>query len=230
MRMGRTSCLSLVGLLLPVVIGGQSPGVNSATTVVTTPASLYVLDVDGNGIALTSTANGVDFDIDGSGRRTRVAWTTAGSDDAFLGLDVNGNGAIDSIRELVSTHTTLPEGRTVTTATDVFNVLQGLIRQDGRLPSPLPRGSASFDREDAAFGSILVWVDVNHDGRSSPAELRSLEAAEIAMIYGGFQRSQEVDANGNRTLLNGNFWLNRRGVEFQRPMKVMILAGTPGTP
>jgi hypothetical protein len=57
-----------------------------------------------------------------------------------------------------------------------------------------------------------------------------LPAAEIATIYGGFRRSQHVDANGNRTLLDGDFWLSRRGVRFQRPMKVVILAGTPGAP
>jgi hypothetical protein len=192
--------------------------------------SLYVLDLAGDGIALTSAARGVDFDIDGTGQRTRVAWTTAGSDDAFLALDVNGNGAIDSIRELISTHTTLPEGRTVTSAANVLNVLQGVMGPDGKFLSPLPRGAASFDRDDAAFGAILVWTDVNHDGRSSPSELRSLEAAEIAEVYGGFRRSQDVDAAGNRTLLHGNFYLVRRGVKIQRSMQVVILAGTPGAP
>jgi hypothetical protein len=220
------SCLSLVVPLFPAAVDGQALDGNPAPK---TPASLYILDMEGDGISLTSAAEGVDFDIDGSGRRTRVAWTRAGSDDAFLGLDVNRNGAIDSIRELVSTHTTLPQGRTVTTAADVLNVLQGMVRgPDGRLPTPLPVGAATFDSEDSAFGTLLVWVDGDHDGRSSPSELRSLEAAEVAAVYGGFRRSQEVDANGNRTLLNGTFWLNRRGVRLQRAIQVVILAGTTG--
>ena len=186
------------------------------------PTSLYILDFSGDGIALTSAASGVEFDIDGTGRRIRVGWTTAGSDDAFLALDVNKNGLIDSAKELISTRTSLPDGTVVASANEVLRRLQGL---GPSVPgAKLPPGSATFDPDDSAFASLLVWIDQNHDGRSQPAELRSAQAARIRSIYGGFQRSRAVDSNGNQTLLTGVFMIEERGVEFQRPLAIVRLA------
>jgi hypothetical protein len=54
----------------------------------------------GNGYDLTDAARGVSFDIDGNGVVNRISWTAAGSDDAFLWLDQNGNGTVDSGAEL----------------------------------------------------------------------------------------------------------------------------------
>jgi len=217
MFMVKKLCVALSCLMLAV--GAVSAGPQGGVDV---PTSLYVLDFAGDGVALTSAANGVEFDIDGTGKRLRVGWTTTGSDDAFLALDVNKNGVIDSARELISTRTSLPDGTVVTSANEVLRQLQGLGR-----PAPgtnLPPGSATFDPGDSAFASLLVWVDQNHDGRSQPAELRSAEAARIRSIYGGFQRSSAVDANGNQTLLTGIFMIEQRGVEFQRPLAIVRLA------
>jgi len=67
--------------------------------------SPLLINLSGGGLHLTSVEAGVAFDMDGDGILEQVAWTTSGSEQAFLVLDRNGNGEIDSGFELFGTHT-----------------------------------------------------------------------------------------------------------------------------
>jgi hypothetical protein len=58
--------------------------------------SPIIVDVDGFGFSLTDATSGVVFDIFANGIPVQVAWTAVGSTNAFLVLDRNGNGLIDS--------------------------------------------------------------------------------------------------------------------------------------
>src|SRR4051812_16379827 len=77
------------------------------------PVSVFVVDMAGDGRRLTSARDGVLFDLDRKGTPTRVGWTAPGSDDAFLVLDVNGNGRIDDGSEMLGDGWRLADGTRV---------------------------------------------------------------------------------------------------------------------
>ncbi|MBA3240975.1 MAG: hypothetical protein H0T60_07080 [Acidobacteria bacterium] len=68
--------------------------------------SPIVIDVLGDGINLTSAADGVMFDITAKGRPKHFSWIRG--DDAWLALDRNGNGMIDNGAELFGNYTPQP--------------------------------------------------------------------------------------------------------------------------
>lgn len=99
-------------------------------------------------VAFTRVAT--DFHI---GEADRTEWVSAQT--PWLGLDRNGNGVIDSERELFA-------GFKPLAALDV-------------------NGDGVLDKHDPAFGELVFWSDANQDKTCTPSELRRV-AAEIARI------------------------------------------------
>jgi hypothetical protein len=58
--------------------------------------SPIIVDTTGHGFHLTAAEDGVMFDISGAGKPLKMAWTDRNSGNAFLALDRNHNGKIDS--------------------------------------------------------------------------------------------------------------------------------------
>ena len=139
---------------------------------------------------LTSTSDGVLFDMDANGVPCRTAWTTAGSRVAFLALDQNGDGTISNGDELIGNH------RAPHTP-NAFMALQALTRRSN---GGIARGSISSD--DPLFERLLLWTDVNHDGRSQPSELQHASAV-ISDIGLGYAAMDHWDANGNEFRYRG---------------------------
>jgi hypothetical protein len=65
-----------------------------------------IIDTDGTGFHLTSTADGVKFDFYGTGTPIQIAWTAKGSANGWLALPRNGQ--ITSARDLFGNVTAQP--------------------------------------------------------------------------------------------------------------------------
>jgi uncharacterized repeat protein (TIGR01451 family) len=147
----------------------------SVTTRSTTVTPLAI-DLDGDGVETVARADGGgSFDLLGDGHAVASGWIAA--DDALLALDANGNGRIDDIGELFG------------------GTAQGA--GFARLAALDGNGDGRVDAQDARFGELLAWRDLDGDHQSSAGELMTLAQAGITGLQVGYSLQPFYDAQGN---------------------------------
>ncbi len=163
-------------------------------TVTTCPSHLgcpcnspVVLDVDGKGFHLTSAANGVLFDITGSGQPIQLAWTASGSNNAFLALP-GEDGLVHNGKQLFGNFTPQPPSETP-------NGYAALAVYDE--PDHGGNGDGVIDSRDSIFKSLRLWIDSNHDGICQPSELHTLPSLGVNSLSLRYRETKKTDQYGN---------------------------------
>lgn len=154
------------------------------------PSGSLILDLNGDGVELTSRSGGTLFDLDGDGDLDQTSWTKSSNDfdDAFLVLDSNKNGEIDSGTELF--------GDQKGSANGYLELAKLDSNQDG-----------TIDAKDAAYKDLQLWADMDGDGKVGDGELKGLEELGVTSISTKFtgQIGSKIDANGNDISLESTF-------------------------
>lgn len=131
------------------------------------PCDPLLLDLGQDGIELGPRGVGVTFDTDADGYVERIQWVREGGDEAFLVLDVNGNGRVDDGSELFGNGTLLAlEGRRAP------NGFVALSQYDD--PALGGNDDGLITAEDAIWDELRLWLDSDADGVSTPGELMGL--------------------------------------------------------
>lgn len=150
------------------------------------------LDLDGDGQVKTVAEGGwagALFDHDGDGIRTASGWVDAR--DGLLVRDLDGNGRIDSGRELFGDQTRLANGQRAT------NGFQALAALDDN-------GDGRVDINDAAFSTLSVWRDTNGNGITDAGELLTLQELGITFL-GTAMSGSSGDVEGGALLGSSTF-------------------------
>lgn len=148
-----------------------------------------VIDVDGSGFSLTDVPHGVQFDFFGIKKAFQLPWTAQRSTNAFLVLDRDGNGTIDSGRELFGNMTPQPKSSDA-------NGFLALAEFDKSANGGNADGM--IDQRDTIYGSLRLWQDSNHNGVSEATELHSLAALGVGTLELDYKLSRKTDEYGNQ--------------------------------
>lgn len=150
------------------------------------------IDLDGDGLKLTSAQSGVPFDLTANGQAQRVSWTNPRSRDALLVLDRNANGLIDNGTELFGGVTPQPAAVGPDFKKNGFRALAEFDKaQSGG------NGDGKLTHRDRIYNDLRLWFDLNHDGISTRQELFPLSRFGLTEISLTFSVSDQRDAFGN---------------------------------
>jgi hypothetical protein len=192
-----------------------------AAGIIETLCDPLALDLNNDGIATISANDGIMFDHNNAGIRYGTGWINP--NDGWLALDRNGNGKIDSGRELFGDNTRKLDGNFAAHAYDALKSFD--TNNDGQVSAADATGDADssgtidgsetywdidnngeYDASvDKTFADLRVWVDANSNGNTDGGELKTLAELNIVSIGTGKTAVNVADENGNLNTFKGNY-------------------------
>ena len=157
------------------------------------PGTPIIIDTDGTGFQLTSGANGVMFDLNADGKKTKISWTVAGSKNGWLALPL-ADGSISTGKQLFGNFTPQP-------ASDHPNGFLALAVYDQLDHGG--NGDGVIDWHDAIWSKLRVWIDANHDGIAQRTELNTLPSLGIQSLGLKYVETPVTDRYGNKFRYKG---------------------------
>ncbi len=152
-------------------------------------ADPLALDIDRDGkISLTDVEHGAAFDINGDGRIERSAFVSG--QDVFLAMDRNGDGQINSGKELFGDQNGAANG------------FIELVKLD-------ENGDGVINEKDSAFGA-LKGVKLGSDGLLVCSSLADLGVDEIALAY----QYCQLAAEGGNTISQIGSYGSQGGTQY----------------
>ncbi len=143
----------------------------------TLTASPIVLDLTGNGIESVSAEQGVQFDLLGTGQKVQTGWVSPGA--AFLALDKDNSGSIESGKELFGNQSGAANG------------YEELAKYD-------ENNDGVINASDSIYNKLLLWQDTNMNGVSDTGELSSLADTGVSSINVNYNTVSETVTGGNQ--------------------------------
>jgi Ca2+-binding RTX toxin-like protein len=126
-----------------------------------------ILDLNGDGIEISTLEKGVNFDLDKNGFAEKIQWVNG--KDGILCRDLNGNGKIDNGGEVFGDQVVMSNKQISK------NGYEALLDLDGNKDFVL-------DSNDAAFSTLRMWVDANSNGITDSGELKELSKLNITSL------------------------------------------------
>ena len=173
-----------------------------------------ILDLDGDGIDTTSVEDGVDFDLNGDAEVDKTAWTDKQDsfDDAFLVWDRNGDGEINSGKELFGDQHGAEDGFDELAKLDSNN--DGVINADDKIDMD------GDGVDDSVMETLELWSDMDGDGEVDEGEMRSLAEMGVTSLDATHtgEKGDKLDEHGNDISMVGGFTREVDGEEVEGTM------------
>jgi hypothetical protein len=158
------------------------------------PSTPIVINFMKGPYLLTGAESPVTFDFYGTGQPLRMGWTAAEADLAFLCLDRDYSGTIDSGTEFFGNATRLADG---SRAKNGFEALAEFDDNHDLL----------INEQDSIWSELVLWRDLNHDAVSQLDELVPVVNSGVAAISLHYHFNGRQNSSGNALRYQSKVWI-----------------------